>query len=60
MKKLFSILIVAALTAALAVTAVGCKSTGGNDDSNSAGNYGKDIPGGVGDVSAETLQALSQ
>ncbi len=58
MKKFLSILIVAMLVMALAVTATGCKSGNGGSNSND-GAYANDIPGGSADVSAETLEALS-
>ncbi len=58
MKKLLSILIIAMLIAALAATASGCKSESGSTDTGD-GAYANDIPGGATDVSAETLEALS-
>ncbi len=58
MKKFMSILIVAVLVAALAVSSVGCQSTDVSNNDQS-GTYVNDIPGGSADVSAETLEALS-
>jgi len=58
MKRILSILLVLVMVAALGVSATGCASTGG-DKSGDDGKYSQDIPGGVGDVSAETLEALS-
>ena len=57
-KRVFSCLIVLMLICALGLTAAGCKSSSVNseDDGNSMGDL---IPGGVGDVSAEVLEALS-
>ena len=56
MKRVISIALVLLLVLALGVTAAGCKSTGGKE--TDAGKYGDAIPGGVGDVSAEVLEAL--
>lgn len=58
MKKILSVIIVAALTLALCMSAVGCKSTTGDTD-NSSNDYADAIPGGSADVSAETLEALA-
>ncbi len=58
MKKVLSIIIAVMLIAALAVSATGCKSNGGNDSDN-AGSYSDAIPGGSADVSTETLEALT-
>ncbi len=58
MKKVLSFIIVAVLTAALAISAVGCKSIG-TGDSDKTGSYADAIPGGSAAVSAETIEALT-
>lgn len=58
MKRIISLLLVLVMIFALGVMAAGCKSSGAHNEGNT-GKYGQDVPGGVGDVSAETLEALS-
>ncbi len=57
MKRVISLLVLTALVLALGVTAAGCKgeATGNND----GGQYENAIPGGVGDVSQEVIEALT-
>ncbi len=59
MKRIFSLVIMFIMIAALATVAVGCNSAQ-NEGDNGGGKYGGDIPGGVGTVSEETLEALAQ
>ncbi len=58
MKKVLSVMVAIMLTAALALTASGCKP---NDigDNDKTGSYADAIPGGSADVSTETLEALT-
>jgi len=56
-KRAFSCFIVLALICALAITATGCKTA--NVNSEDGKNMGDLVPGGVADVSAEVLEALS-
>ena len=58
MKRVISLLLVLVMVAALGIMASGCKSSSGGDSAD-GGKYSQDVPGGVGDVSAETLEALS-
>ncbi len=58
MKRLFSLLIIAVLVAALAIVATGCNGSG--EGNTSSGKYANIIPGGIADVSQETLAALAQ
>ncbi len=58
MKKLLSIILTIMLIAALALTASGCKSNA-DSDIGAGGEFADAIPGGSADVSAETIEALS-
>ncbi len=58
MKKFVAALIILAILIAISCSAVGCKSTDSGEDTRS-GAYADDIPGGSADVSAETLEALT-
>ncbi len=57
MKKLISMLVLAALVMSLGLAAVGCKSSG--TDSGETGSFIDAIPGGSADVSVEVLNALA-
>ena len=57
-KRIISLLLTVVLVCALALTAAGCK-TGGGGDQDSGKNMSDLVPGGVADVSAEMLEALS-
>ena len=58
MKRIVSLTLVLVLALTLAIAATSCKSSQ-DVGSGDGGKYSGDIPGGVGDVSAETLEALS-
>ncbi len=58
MKRVISLLVLAAMVLALGVVATGCKGSAGN--SGDAGNYTDAIPGGSADVSTEVLEALTK
>ncbi|MBQ2704584.1 MAG: extracellular solute-binding protein [Clostridia bacterium] len=56
-KRAFSLILVLVLICALAITATGCKTADVNTDDDK--NMGDLVPGGVANVSAEVLEALS-
>ncbi len=58
LKKIFSVIIAVMLIAALGLSATGCKSRIDGDTDNT-GSYADAIPGGSANVSAETLEALT-
>lgn len=60
MRKILSLLILCALVLSLGIAATGCNSTSDNTGSTNDGQFANAIPGGSADVSAETLQALSE
>ncbi len=57
MKKVISLLVLIVMVLAIGAVASGCKST--IDDEDGTGSYADAIPGGVGDVSQEVLDALT-
>ena len=59
MKRIISLVLVLVLALSLGVVATGCASTAGSDDKGGSGQFGDAVPGGVGDVSAEMLEAFS-
>jgi len=59
MKKVISLVLVLVLALSLFLVATGCASNSDDGDKDSNGKYANDIPGGVGDVSAEMLEAFS-
>ncbi len=58
MKRIFSLLMIVVLIAALAIVATGCN--GSTTDNTSTGKYSDIIPGGESGVSQEVLEALVQ
>ncbi len=58
MKRVISLLILAAMVLALGVSATGCK--GSTGDGDSTGSYSDAVPGGSADVSTEVLEALTK
>lgn len=59
MKKIFSLILVLVFALSVFAVAAGCASSEAGNDGDKQGQFGGDIPGGVGDVSAEVLEALS-
>ncbi len=60
MKKVISLIILAALVLTLGAAAVGCKgNSADNGDGGSKNNYGDAVPGGSADVSTEVMEALT-
>ena len=60
MKRVLSLILVVVLALSVLLVSASCASTGDKGDKDAGGKYGNDIPGGVGDVSAEVLEALSE
>ncbi len=58
MKKVVSMLVLIVMVLALGISATGCKTAAGNTDANQ-GQYKNAIPGGVGDVSQDVMEALT-
>lgn len=58
MKRVISIFVLVAMVLALGVAASGCKSA--QNGGEATGSYSDAIPGGVGDVSQEVLEALTK
>ncbi len=60
MKRLLSLLLVLLVAFSIFMVATGCAESEQKDNATNGGKYGNDIPGGVGEVSAEVLEALSE
>ncbi len=60
MKKVLSLLVLFALVLSIGLVATGCKGSTDNGGGTASGDFADAIPGGSADVSAETLQALSE
>ena len=59
MKRIISLVLVLLLALSLFLVATGCASTANSDNKGGNGQFGDAVPGGVGDVSAEMLEAFS-
>ncbi len=59
MKKILSLALVLIMAFSVFVAATGCSSSQNDGAADKGGEFSNDIPGGVGNVSAEMLEALS-